>query len=271
MFLRFKTFILFILTLLFSVSIVSAQATVQKKPTPSPTPVDASKVGVVTAENVAESAILIYGGFLGREHLNQIRKTTYERGKTTIVNAQGQTEKANYERWVQRADSLDKEKIRFYQEYPSTRYAMVYSNDKIFGIYNDAVFAPRDELVKSFENQIWHGLEALLRYKENGSTLSLDGKEKIMGVEFYRLDVTDKQNRQTRFFISAKSFRVMHLEYTEAGIKYVRKYYDYNYAQGTLVPFRTVLWAGDKQVEETEVLIMSFGMRLDDALFKGES
>jgi hypothetical protein len=270
-FLRFKTFILFILTLLFSVSIVSAQGTVQKKPTPSPTPVDVSKAAAVTAEQVAELTIFVYGGFLGREQLNQIRKTTYERGKTTVLNAEGKTEKANYERWTVRAESLDKEKIRFYQEYPGSRYAMVYSNDKIFGIYNDAVFAPRDDLIKSFENQIWHGLETLLRYKENGATLALDGKEKIMGVEFFRLDVTDKQNRKTRFFISTKTFRVMHLEYTEGSVNYLRKYYNYNYAQGTLVPFRTVLWAGDKQIEETEVLIMSFGMKIDESLFQAGS
>ena len=39
---------------------------------------------------------------------------------------------------------------------------------------------------------------------------------------------------------------------TEDGVKYRRKFYDYNYAQGTLVPYRTVLWANDKQIEETE-------------------
>ena len=39
-------------------------------------------------------------------------------------------------------------------------------------------------LALAFQNQIWHGLEALLRYKENESKLELAGREKIMGVEF---------------------------------------------------------------------------------------
>ena len=34
-----------------------------------------------------------------------------------------------------------------------------------------------------------------------------------MGVDFYVLDVTDKQNRKTRFYLSTKTFRVMMLEY----------------------------------------------------------
>jgi hypothetical protein len=268
-FLRFKTLILFTLTLLLGVSIASAQATVVKKPTPTPAAVvDASK-GVVTAEQVAESAIYVYSGFLGRENLNQIRKTSFERGKVTVVNAQGVTEKANYERWGLRGDSLDKERIRLDQAYPASRYSLIYSNDKIFGIFNDAVFTPREDVSKSFEHQIWHGLESLLRYKENGATLALDGKEKIMGVEFFRLDITDKQSRKTRYFVSTKSFRVMHLEYTESGVKYLRKFYDYNYAQGTLFPFRTVLWAGDKQIEETEVGTVSYGMKIEENMFQG--
>ena len=272
MFSRFKIFLLIIFTLIASVAAVSAQETRptptprNNRPTPTPTPIDLSKN--VTAEAVAESAIAIYGGLGGRAALNQIRKTTFERGRLSVLNAEGKTERANYERWVLRADSLDKERIRFNQEYPNARFALVYSGDKIFGIYDDRVFSPREDASKAFEYQIWHGLEALLRYKENGSTLALDGKEKILGVEFYRIDVTDRQNRRTRFFISTKTLRVMQLEYTEADVKYLRKFYDYNYAQGTLVPFRTVLWAGDKQIEETEVQTISFGMKIEESIFE---
>jgi hypothetical protein len=88
-----------------------------------------------------------------------------------------------------------------------------------------------------------------------------------MNVEFYVLDVADKQNRKTRFYISTKTLRVMMLEYTEGDVKYRRKFYDYNYAQGTLVPFRSVLWANDKQVEETNVQTISFGQKVEEVIF----
>jgi hypothetical protein len=50
--------------------------------------------------------------------------------------------------------------------------------------------------------------------------------------------------------------------------KYRRKFYDYNYAQGTLVPFRTVLYAGDKQIEETQTLTITFGQKIEDNMFQ---
>jgi hypothetical protein len=218
-----------------------------------------------TAEQVAETVIAIYGFPGGRNTLNQIRKTTVEKGHSNITNSEGKVEAVNYQRWIIRGDSLEKEKIRLDQEFPNARYALILNDEKIFGIFNDSVFTPREDASRSFENQVVRGLEALLRYKENESKLELAGREKLMGVDFYQLDVTDKQARKTRFYISAKSFRVMMLEYEEAGVKFRRKFYNYNYAQGTLVPYRSVLWADDKVVEESEI---TFGQKVDDELFK---
>ena len=189
--------------------------------------------------------------------------------KSTSQTSKEKSKTAKYERRILRGDSLDKERIRFDQEYPNAKFSLVYKDDKIFGIFNDSVFTPREDASKAFENQIWHGLEALLRYKENGATLELAGRDKIMGVDFHLLDVTDKQNRKTRFYISTRTFRAMMLEYTEDGVKYKRKFYDYNYAQGTLFPYRTILWADGKQVEETDVQTITFGQKVEENLFQG--
>jgi hypothetical protein len=247
------------------------QKAAEQKDDKKPVVAQSGKDGVKapTADIVAESVIYVYGLGGGRAILNQIRKTALERGKISVVNAEGKTDRATYQKWTQRAETLNKEKIRFDQEYPTARYALIFNDQKIFGIVDDQVFTPRDDASKAFENQIVHGLEALLRYKENESQLNLIGKEKLLGVEFYILDVTDKQSRKTRFYISAKSFRVMMLDYEQEGVKYRRKFYDYNYAQGTLFPFRTTLWAGDKMIEETEVGTVTFGQKIDEALFSG--
>lgn len=221
----------------------------------------------LTAEGVAETAIIIYGGYGGRNVLNQIRKTTLERGKIIITNDDGTIDNATYQRWIIRSESLDKEKHRFEQEFPNSKFSLVYDGEKTFGIINNTVFSPREAAVNSFQHQIWHGLEALLRYKENGSKLDLVGKDKIMNVELYKLDVTDKQNRKTRFYISVKTLRVMMLEYEEDGVKYKRKFYNYNYSQSTLVPYQSILWANDKQVEETNIMTITFGQKVEDLLF----
>ncbi|MGH7783157.1 MAG: hypothetical protein ACREO5_04865, partial [Candidatus Binatia bacterium] len=152
--------------------------------------------------------------------------------------------------------------------FPNAQYSLIRADEKIFGVYNDTVFTPRDDASKTFDNQTFHGIEALLRYKEDGATLALGGRDKIMGVDLYFLDLTDKLGRKTRFYISSRSFRVMMLEYEEDGVKYKRKFYNYNYAQGTLVPYRSVLWANDKVVEESDISTITFGQKVDEELFK---
>ncbi len=266
-FLRFQSFVLFTFLVLAGVSATVAQDKPEKKEKTDnkPVAVDFSKEPA-TAEQIIETAIIVYGG---RQNLSQIRRSSIERGKLSFRNDDGKTENANYERWGLRGESLDKERIRFDREFPNAKYALIYNNDKVFGIFNDTVFTPREDASKAFENQLWHGLDALLRYKESGSTIELVKRDKLMGVEYYIVDVTDKQNRKTRYYISAKTFRVMMLEYTEDATEYRRKFYDYNYAQGTLVPYRTVLWAGGKQIEETQVQTVTFGQKVEDYLLQG--
>lgn len=281
MFLRFKSLFLMLSLLLTGVLATAAQEAVKPTPAENKTaeqpkkeapkndkmqPVEVGKNA--TAEQVAESAIFVYGGGGGRENLKQIRRTTIEDGKLNIINADGVSEQVNYERRTVRGDNLEKEKIRLDQEFPNAKYALIYSDNKVVGLFNEATFTPREDAAKAFQNQIWHGLEALLRYKENGSTLQLTGREKLMGIDLYILEVTDKENRKTKFYISVKTFRVMWLEYTEDGVKYARRFYDYRYAQGTLVPYRVVLLADNKQIEEANVLSATFGQTLDDEIFK---
>ena len=152
MLLRFNKFILFTLIFL-SVSMAFAQEKTSEKTTEKTTekPQTAETNKNFTADQIAESAIFIYGFPGGRETLNQIRKTTFERGKVTQVNLEGKIEKANFERYTLRAESLDKEKIRFEQELPNVKFGLIYNADKIFGVYNETVFAPRKTLSIRFK------------------------------------------------------------------------------------------------------------------------
>lgn len=240
-------------------------------PTPKSTPVppanlkDAAKNP--TADQIAEGSIIVYGLGYGRIVLNQIRKTSVESGRLSVLNADGRMEQANYQRWTTRGETLSKEKIRLDQEFPTAKFSLIYSGEKTFGVFNDAVFTPREDASRAFENQIFYGIDSLLRYKENESKLELVGKEKIAGVDLHVVDLTDKSGRKIRYYISAKSLRVMMLDYEDAGVKYRRKYYDYNAAQGTLVPFRSVLYSNGKVVEEIEVGTVTYGQKIDDALF----
>ncbi|MDQ3817431.1 MAG: hypothetical protein M3362_07040 [Acidobacteriota bacterium] len=135
------------------------------------------------------------------------------------------------------------------------------------------MFTPRSEATTNFLSQLWHGLDALLRYKENGSTITLAGKDKQQNIDLYIIDLVDKQGRKTRYYISQKFFRVHWLEYEEPGadgkpIKYVRKFSDYQYIQSTLVPKRTILFEDGKQRQETQLMSVTYGIKMDDTLFQ---
>jgi hypothetical protein len=273
---HFKTFGLLVSLCLASVLCAAAQnGKTQEKPKkeekskPQPQQPQTNDLGKnATAEQVAESAILIYGGFVGRQNLQQIRRTTVETGRTVLTNPDLTTEQIAYTKRTIRGENLEKERIRIDQEISGSRYSLIYNDGNVFGLFNETIFTPKDQAVSSFQNQLWHGLEALLRYKENGSTVALNGREKYMNVEYYVLDVTDKQNRRTRFFISTKTLRVMALEYTQDAVKYARRFYDYRYAQGTLVPYRTTLSASDKQIEESIVSTVTYGQKMEEEIFQ---
>jgi hypothetical protein len=251
----------------------NATAKEPKKEEPKPTPTKISKEAArealknPTAEQVVESSIVIYAYPGGREKMKQIRKTEMERGKLVMTGADGQVTNANYQRWSTRGDAAGKEKIRLDQELPTATYSVVQSNEKIFGIFNESTFSLREDAAATFQDRIVHSIDALLWYKENGSTIQLAGRDKILGVDFYLIDLTDKQGRKTRFYVSAKTFRIMQLDYETGGIKHTRRFRDYKYAQGVLVPFFSELRAGDKVIEEVFVGTVTFGQKVDDSLF----
>lgn len=236
---------------------------------PSPTPdLKAISNKPVTADGVVETAIFIYGLGGGRPRLDQIRKTTIEKGFTKHTGADGKVQQGDYETSIIRSSDLYSEKIRMDRNFADARYSLIWADGKTTGLYSTTFFIPDDAVVRGFEDGIFRGLEGLLRYKENGSTLELAGREKDLGVEFFLIDVTDKSGRKTRYYISVKSFQVKMLTYEHNGVKYKRKFYDYNYVQGTLVPSHTVLYADGKIVEDTQIKSISFGQQVNSELFR---
>lgn len=223
-----------------------------------------------TAEQIAESTIFIYGS---RPVLEQIRRNGVERGRITRFTLDGKTEDATYERRFVRGENLEKDKVRLDQKMPSMEYSLIFGDGRLWGIINGAPFTPRQDAAAAFLSQHRHSIETLLRYKETGCTLNLVGREKQKGLDVYVVDLSDKDKRTTRYYISARTLRILSLEYEEPNpgstpLKYSRKFLDYRYAQSTLVPYRTLLLEGGKQTEETRILTVTFGVKVEDSVFK---
>lgn len=223
-----------------------------------------------TAEQVVESVILIYGTRPGLDH---IRRNGVERGRITRFNAEGNAEEANYERRFIRGESLDKDKIRLDQKLPTMEYSLIFGEGKLWGLINGAAFTPRQDATASFISQHHHSIDSLLRYKECGSTLTLVGKDQQKGLDLFVVDLTDKEKRKTRYYISARSLRILWLEYEEGvpggpAVKYQKKFMDYRPVQQTLAPYRTVLYEDGRQSQETRVLTITYGIKVSDSIFK---
>jgi hypothetical protein len=223
-----------------------------------------------TAEQVVESVILVYGT---RPALEHIRRNGIERGKITRTDPEGKIEETDYERRFIRGENLDKDKIRLDQKLPTMEYSLIFGDGKLWGLINGAAFTPRQDATSSFLSQHHHSIDSLLRYKECGSTITLVGKEQQKGLDLFVVDLLDKEKRKTRFFISAKSLRVLWLEYEEGipggiPVKYTRKFLDYRAVQQTLAPYRTVLLEDGRQSQETRVLTITYGSKISDSIFK---
>ncbi|MGH9956529.1 MAG: hypothetical protein ACREBC_05285 [Pyrinomonadaceae bacterium] len=238
-----------------------------KKPEKPP---KSGKNQTFTAEQIVESTIFIYGS---RPVLTQIRRNGVERGRITRFTGDGKTEESTYERRFVRGENAEKDKIRLDQKMATVEYSLVFGEGRLWGIINGAAFTPRQEAAAAFLSQQRHSIEALLRYKENGSTLNLIGKDKQKGLDLYVLDLSDKDKRTTRYYISARTLFVLWLAYEEpnpggAPVKYTKSFHDYRRAQSTLVPYRTVLVEGGKQTQETRILNVTFGVKVDESLFQ---
>ncbi|HEV2882318.1 MAG TPA: hypothetical protein VGX24_13640 [Pyrinomonadaceae bacterium] len=264
-----------------------AQTAQPAVPTPTPElkvdkkvqPVTGKDAKTPTAEQVVETVIIVYGGGGGRDTLKQIRRNGVERGKVTRTANDGRVEELSYEQRFVRGETAGKDKIRVDQKMPTMEYALVFNEGRIWGIINGTAFTPKQDVTAEFLSQSQHGIDALLRYKENGSTVAFVGKEKLKGLDLWVIDLTDKDKSRTRYYISAnpdirKTARVLWLEYEEtppeasAPSKYRRTFHDYRYSQNTLVPFRSVLYRDDKQVQEARVQTVTYGIKMDESFFQ---
>ena len=224
-----------------------------------------------TAEQVVETLILFSGTRAG---LAQVRKTGLENGRMSRMTSEGRPEEVRYQLRFVHGDKIEKDKIRLDQKTPQAEYSLIKTEDRLFGIINGSTFTPRADTAAEFLSQQTHSIEALLRYKENESKIASAGKDKQQGIDLYVIDLTDKANHKTRYFISAKFFRVLWLEYEDTPadqttpVKYMKRFYDYRYAQSTLVPYRTVLTVDGKQTLETRILTVTYGVKMEDATFQ---
>jgi hypothetical protein len=172
-----------------------------------------------------------------------------------------------------RKENNDNDLARVDVDLPTEKLSFGFNGFTVWAARDGVSFTPEPDVEKSFIGAVVHNYEALLRYKELGSTVERAGTETLVGLEIEKLDLTHKDGSKTRFFISAKTYRILHLEYElvlQPGTpptKYRTSYFDFRPVQNTLVPAKETLYENGRLIQEIRITQTKFHDKLNEDLF----
>jgi hypothetical protein len=237
---------------------------------------DKPQAVLTAAEAIAEYAIFAYGGRRQRE---LVRTAVQEEGTIRLATDQGDMNGAYTMRSIRREKSWQ-DLLRVDIELsppgstdardPTVKYLIAFNGASVWSAQNGQYITPKPEVETAFRAQLTHDYTALLRYKEDGSKVELIGQETVDGIATHKLDLTAPNGEKTRFWISAKTYRVLHVEYEltlaegQPPTKYKVSFYytPYRITQNTLTPSRR------KMYQDILIDSITCSAKLDPELFQ---
>lgn len=235
------------------------------------------------AELVAELAIIAYGG---RAALKSAHSAISEEGTIRLATEQGDAsgtfmlrEKEGDKSW----EDLLRTDLELTPPDPALKagapmkikYCLAYNGASVWAAQNNQYITPSPESEAAFKSQLSHDYMSLLRYKEDGSKIELIGPENVVGIETQVMDLTLPNGEKTRYWISAKTYRILHMEYDlklpdgSTGRIRVSYYYSpFRVVANTLVPTRIVMEQGGKFVQEITLHGFTYSAKLDTEIFQ---
>ncbi|KAF0244560.1 MAG: hypothetical protein FD167_3624 [bacterium] len=209
------------------------------------------KIEKLTAEELTEIVIIAYGG---RQELQQVRTSGVEEGTIKLAGDDKEIEGRISKKFSRKApDSQDLTRIDV--KLPTQEITFGFNGFTVWAARDGIGFTPEPAAEKSFSASLIHNYESLLRYKELGGILERVGIESIVGIETLLVDLTHKNGGKTRYFISSKSYKILHLEYEvvlsdDKPTKFRESFYDFRPIQNTLVPAKSVLYENGRPIQE---------------------
>ncbi|MFY9223491.1 MAG: hypothetical protein WAQ98_12530 [Blastocatellia bacterium] len=205
----------------------------------------------LTAEELAEVVIISYGG---RAELELVRTSGIEEGTIKLLGDDKEIE-GRITKKFSRKNPKGIDLARIDVKLPNQEITFGFNGFTVWAARDGVGFNPEEGAEKSFSAALVHNYEALLRYKEQESTLERAGMETIVGIETLLLDLTHRDGSKTRFYISSKSYRILHLDYEVAlsndkPTKFRESFYDFRPIQNTLVPAKSILYENGRQIQE---------------------
>ena len=243
----------------------------------------APAVPLTLGERIAEGSIYFYGGRVamktaraGFQEDGAIRLATDQGDITGTFKSRSMRKDKSWEDLLRTDLELNTPEAAQRAGAPAViKYTIAFNGGSVWSAQNNQYTNTKPEAEASFRAILTHDYSTLLRYKEDGSKLEQAGTEKIAGIENQIIDMTTPGGEKTRYWISAKSYRIQHLEYElKQGdgppIKFRVSFY---YApprvySNTLVPTRRVMTQDGKFVQEIVINSVTPAAKLDQEIFQ---
>jgi len=235
-------------------------------------------------EAVVELTILAYGG---RKALETSRASIAEQGTIKLATDQGDVTGTFHLRSIRKEKSwLDllrtdlelntPEAARKQGAAATVKYVIAFNGASVWSAQNDQYANARPEAEAAFRALLSHEYTTLLRYKEDGSKIELKEAETKAGIATNVVELTTPDGQKTRYWISTKTFRILHAEYDlklgadVAPVKYLVSYFytPLRVVQNTLVPVRKVMMQDGKFVQEVTLTNIGYSAKLDPEIFQ---
>ena len=245
----------------------------------------AGAVKLSQVEGVVELALIAYGG---RKQLDIARAATQEAGTIRLATDQGDLSGNYLLRSIRKQKSwedllrvdleLSAPENAQGQSAPPIKYVIGFNGASVWSAQNGQYVNPRSGADVAFRAQLTHEYMALLRYKEDGSKIEYVGPETVVGVDTNVVDLTTPDGEKTRYWLSTKTYRVLHCEYelklaegqppTKYRIDYYYTPFSSAVVQNTLVPVRREMKQDGKFVQEIKLLSINYSAKLDPEVFQ---
>lgn len=231
-----------------------------------------------TAEELAERVALTYRGF-NFAQLKKVYNTGREEGRITITTSNGELS-GEYTRRYINGPKMAQDRLRLdiiFETSPKPelqlRYTLTYNGASVWATQDGRYVTPDGAAAQAFRASVVNDYTALFRWQEEGATLSRGGLKKVQGLEFEILEMARPEATKMRFYISPKSYRVLHVEYDvvllegQPAVTFRESYSEYKVLQEVLVPTKRKLRQNDQLVQTIEIANSTYGVALDDTVF----
>lgn len=244
--------------------------------------ISAKKPADWPAEVLAERVAIAYRGF-NFAQLKKVYNTGREEGRITIVTSastnMGELSGEYVRRHVTGAKMM-MDRVRLDIIFETTpkpenhlRYTLTYNGASVWAAQDQRYTTPDPAASVAFKASVVNDYTALFRYADEGATLKRLGIKRLQGIDHEVLEMTRPEHGTLRFFISPKSFKILHVEYDvvlgegQAPVVFRESYSEWKLLQEVLVPGRRKLRQNDQLVQTIDLNSATYGVAVDDNVF----